>query len=201
MALLQNMTCNLRHPMGIRHPVLTTIVGCYVVPIIPHMYERHTHMNEACCTYEWVTLPTRMRQPARLYVCVCVRVSVRVCACAYVHARVNLFCFWLLSLVARQSQRIDREKQRERNRERRGQSTGTRGGEGKGTACTRTHTIKGCVRHSCSRSRYCSHSRSLLHSLCLGLALNQARPFSCSLASSFLASKLVCERESFISAA
>ena len=96
--------------MGIRHPVLTTIVGCYVLPIIPHMYERHTHMNEACCTYQRVMLHTQKRQPARLYVCVSVHVSVRVCVRACARE-------FVLLLIVEFGSETKSEKSTERNRE------------------------------------------------------------------------------------
>jgi len=52
-ALLQKMTCNLRHPMSLRHPL---IEGAVWHTWMPHIWLRDaTHVFECCHTYECVT--------------------------------------------------------------------------------------------------------------------------------------------------
>jgi len=62
-ALLRKMTCNLRHPIGLRHPVRMLSIRTsqssktwyFVSPFISHIWMSHgTHMNESWHTYEWV---------------------------------------------------------------------------------------------------------------------------------------------------
>ena len=71
MALLQKMTCNLRHPMGLRHPVA-----------------RHCFLFHNCvCACVCVRVCVCVCACLSLYVCVyvCVYASVTQQACVYVH--------------------------------------------------------------------------------------------------------------------
>ena len=63
MALLQKITCNLRHPMSLRHPV-----RCFA------------SSPSRACVYVYVYVC--------VCVCVCARVCVCVCVCVCVYVRV-----------------------------------------------------------------------------------------------------------------